>query len=86
MEYATAQPVGAKMSKKEREKEEAKWRMEDDARTIKNYVELKREPDRMGKALDHMEMQAAEMRSIRKEAMPRKSRKLGRTASRKMGR
>jgi hypothetical protein len=84
--YATAQPIGAKMSKKAQQAEEEKWRREDDARTIKNYIELKREPDRMNKALDHMEMQAAEMRSIRKEAMPRKSRKLGRKATRKMGR
>lgn len=74
------------MSKSKMSEEEKKWKLEDDARSIKNYLDLKREPDRFSRAIDHMQNQAAEVASLRKEAMPRKSRKLGRKASRTMGR
>lgn len=63
---------------------EKRYQLEDDGRTIKNYLSLKKDSGRHNAAIADMKSQADELDTLtpNKRAMPNKSRKLGRKASR----
>lgn len=59
--------------------QEEKYRVEGDARTIREYLDLRTDSGRHEKAIGHIRSQSDGLNELssRKESMPRKSRKLG---------
>jgi len=59
--------------------EDKKYQLEDDSRTVRSYLDLKKDPGRHERAIGHMRSQVEGLNelSTRKEALPRKSRRLG---------
>lgn len=68
--------------------QEEKYRLENDSRTIRDYLDLKKDSGRHEKAIGHMrsEVDGLDELSSRKESMPRKSRKLGARNGRRFSR
>lgn len=68
-----AAPMTAEMKKREEQ-----YRLEDDARTIRNYLDLKKESERHSRAIAHMRSQTDDLDALE----GRKSRKMTRKSSR----
>ena len=68
---------------------EEQYRLDDDARTVRSYLDLKKDSGRHEKAIDHIRSQTDGLDDLseRKESMPRKTRRLsprnGRRGSRR---
>ena len=71
------------MSKKERDAEEKRWRLEDDARTIRNFTELRDDKPRFRSAVQNIRKQA---RDLDKVAGSMSGRKKSRKTTRESGR
>lgn len=77
-------PEAVKTSPEDKAREE-RYRLEDDSRTVKNYLDLKNDPSRYGKTVSFIRKQAADLDSLEgKESLaPRKAkRSMARKSSR----
>lgn len=85
---AGSMPQMTKMSPEDKKRED-QFKLDDDSRTVKNYLNLRQDPARHAKTLNYMRSQAADLDSLDQNgngtpaAMPRKA---TRVSARKSGR
>jgi len=83
---APRMPEMTKQSPEEKKREE-KYKLEDDSRTVKSYLDLRKDPPRHARTVNYMRDQAADLETLDtpgpQDAMPRKA---TRVTARKSGR